>query len=243
MPCGLELSNCCAVIEQLIVVDYQEGAGGEFVANWLSAHFGHAVAENQQTHPSYVQKWLNSHSLIYNDWSLNFDQYLDQFQQLCEAQAISRVAVPYHLYKYPSHVDALSKRFSTRFVKINCENFLDHVHGEFRRKVWDRILGPADLGEIKFMLSNQPKYKKLHCLELLKQDQLTYQDLVALPPPKTIKHLPSTDIEIFYGDFFVDFDRTPLAYQQLCSKLLISPQPELLQFLIDRNRKNLTNNI
>ena len=50
------------MLEQLIVVDYQEGAGGEFLANWLSAHFGQKLNYNQQTNSNYLQKWLNAHS-------------------------------------------------------------------------------------------------------------------------------------------------------------------------------------
>ena len=64
------------MLEQLIVVDYQEGAGGEFLANWLSAHFGQKLNYNQQTNSNYLQKWLNAHSLIQDDWKENFKNQL-----------------------------------------------------------------------------------------------------------------------------------------------------------------------
>ena len=45
--------------------------------------------------------------------------------------------------------------------------------------------------------------------------------------------------EIMYQDFFVNFDQTPAAYQTLCNQLQLNPNVQLLDALIDRNRKNL----
>ena len=42
-----------------------------------------------------------------------------------------------------------------------------------------------------------------------------------------------------YEDFFINFDRTSAAYQTLCNQLQLSPNPQLLDALIDRNKKNL----
>ena len=53
------------MLEQLIVIDYQEGAGGEFIASWLSAHFGQRLETDLQNNPNYLQKWLNSQGIFH----------------------------------------------------------------------------------------------------------------------------------------------------------------------------------
>lgn len=226
------------MLEQLIVVDYQEGAGGEFVSNWLSAHFGQKLESNLQLSPNYMQKWLNSHSLIQPDWRKNFNKYLLMFNDECAKCSIRSIAVPYHLYKYPEHVETLEKVNHPRFVRINCAGYEDQVFSDFRRKVLDRVLGPRDFAEIKFILKGQPQQKIKHCLELYRCQMLTYRELLPSTPKIELQHLPSNDIEIMYRDFFIDFDRTPGAYQTLCNQLQLIPNDQLLDALIARNKKN-----
>jgi hypothetical protein len=227
------------VLEQLIVVDYQEGAGGEFVSNWLSAHFGQKLETDLQLNPNYLQKWLNSYSLIQSDWRKNFNKYLLMFNDECTNRGVQSIAVSYHLYKYPEHVEILKKVNQPRFVRINCAGYEDQVAWDFRRKVLDRVLGPGDFAEIKFILCNQPQENVKHCLDLYRRHALTYRELLSCDPKLELKHLPSNDIEIMYRDFFVDFDQTPTAYQNLRSQLQLTPNAQLLDALIDRNKKNL----
>jgi hypothetical protein len=227
------------MLKQLIVIDYQEGAGGEFIASWLSAHFGQRLETNLQNNPNYLQKWLNSHSLIKPDWQTNFTEYLLNFNNLCGEHNIQHICIPYHLYKWPEHVDILKKINQARFVRINCEGYEFQIAEDFKRKVLNRVLGPKDFAEIKFMLDNQDKEKRKHCLNLFKQGKLTYNELVPTTSSIESKHLPSTDLEIIYGDFFVDFARTLTAYKQLCDQLEISANVVLLDALVDRNRENL----
>lgn len=226
------------MIEQLIVVDYQEGAGGEFVSNWLSAHFGQKLETDLQLNPNYLQKWLNSHSLIQSDWRKNFNKYLLMFNDECTKRGVRSIAVSYHLYKYPEHVEILKKVNQPRFVRINCTGYEDQVVRDFRRKVLDRVLGPGDFAEIKFILCNQPQEKVKHYMDLYRRQALTYCKLLSYDPKIELKHLPSNDVEITYKDFFVDFDQTPTAYQTLCSQLQLTPNAQLLDALIDRNKKN-----
>jgi hypothetical protein len=227
------------VLEQLIVVDYQEGAGGEFISNWLSAHFGQKLEDNLQLNPNYLQKWLNSHSLIQSDWRKNFNKYLLMFNDECARRGIRSIAVSYHLYKYPEHVETLKKVNHPRFVRINCAGYEDHVIKDFQRKVLDRVLGPADFAEIKFILKEQTQEKIKHCMEQYRHHTLTYRELLPYNHKIELEHLPSTDIEIMYRDFFIDFDQTPDAYQTLCNQLQLNPNAQLLDALIDRNKKNL----
>jgi hypothetical protein len=227
------------MLKQLIVIDYQEGAGGEFIASWLSAHFGQQLEINTQDNPNYLQKWLNSHSLITPDWQINFTEYLLNFNNLCSEHNIQHICIPYHLYKWPEHVDILKKINQARFIRINCEGYEFQIAEDFKRKILDRVLGPKDFAEIKFMLGNQDKEKRKHCLNLFKQGKLTYNELVPTTSSIESKHLPSADLEIMYGDLFVDFTGTLAAYKQLCNQLEISPDLVLLDALVDRNRKNL----
>lgn len=227
------------MLEQLIVIDYQEGAGGEFIASWLSAHFGQRLETDLQNNPNYLQKWLNSHSLIKPDWQINFTEYLLNFNNLCVNHNIQRICIPYHLYKYPEHVDVLKKINQSRFVRINCQGYEFQIAEDFKRKVLNRVLRPKDFAEIKFILSNQDEEKRKHCFNLFKQGKLTYSEILLPTSNTNLKHLPSTDIEIMYGDFFVNFAKTPDAYKQLCNQLEIPTNLALLDALVDRNRKNL----
>lgn len=229
------------MIEQLVVVDYQEGAGGEFMASFVGAHWGHELSMDSQNHGHAVQKWLNTQSLVRSDWDQQFEQHLCEFVELCRVKDISSIAVPYHLYKWPHHCNIITDVCShTRFVKINAANYLDSISADFQRKVINRILTTKDFGEVALFLNDQDSAHKIHCLELFRRGELTLKhmrpDFVFDPG---LKQLPSQDIQIDYGDFFVNFHCTPAAYHQLCEQLGLVPQPYLLQQLVDRNKKNL----
>lgn len=227
------------MLDQLIVVDYQEGAGGEFIASWLSAHFGQKLEHDLQANPNYLQKWLNSHSLVYGDWQQNFRDYLERFNQLCAEHHVKRIAVPYHLWKYPDHVHVLREINRARFVRINCDGYQADVFLDFSRKVLDRKLTHNDFDEIKFLLQNEPTEKIHHCINLLRDNRLTYRDLLGSDIKQGLKILPSHDIEILYKDFFVDFTKITDRYQALCVALGLQPNLSLLVSLIERNKKNL----
>jgi hypothetical protein len=229
------------VLERLVIVDYQEGAGGEFMASFVSAHWGHSLSTDPQSRGDTVQKWLNTQSLVRPQWNAKFEQHLQEFVDLCAVQSIGDIAVPYHLYKWPHQVNTIKSVCPyVRFVKINADKYLAEIAADFQRKVTDRILTMSDFGEVSLFLRDQTHQHKIHCLELFKQQQLTLKhmrpDLVFDPGAKT---LPSQDIEIDYGDFFVNFHRTEPAYHELCRRLDLEPQPKLLQQLIERNQKNL----
>lgn len=225
-------------VNKFVVVDYQQGAGGEFIANWLSAHWGHALEFDLQHQPNYLQKWFNSHSLIKSDWDENFSNYVSEFDQMCGQHSVHKIAVSYHCYKWPHHVEILTQQLGARFVRINCKNYEQTIYQDFCRKVLDRPLTKADFHEIQFMLRDRPMALVTHCMDLLSKGQLCYRDIVGdlKPDPRTP---PSQDIEIDYESFFVDFNQTAAAYQTLCQQLGLEPQAQLLDALIQRNKKNL----
>jgi hypothetical protein len=227
------------VLDQLITIDYQEGAGGEFIANWLSAHFGQRFKTDLQSDPDYLQKWLNSHSLVKHDWRENFNNYLLTFNKECSRHNIQKIAVSYHLYKYPEHVEILKKVNRARFVRINCAGYESQVISDFNRKILNYLLGTDNFAEIKFMLQGQSQEKIKHCLTLFSQRKLTYRDLINDEITVDLKYLPSNDIEIMYEDFFIDFNKTHNAYKHLCDQLQLEPNFKLLDALIERNTKNL----
>jgi hypothetical protein len=228
------------VLDQLIVVDYQEGAGGEFIASWLTSHFGQPLVKNSQKNPNYYQKWLNSYSLVSKGWDKKFVDFFQTFLTTCQAQGITRIAVPYHLYKWPHHVNIIKDCCPyVRFVRINCNGYEHEISAEFQRKVCSKKLESEDFGMVKFMLTHRNKEEIKHALELFKAQELTFNDLDPFRIQQTsLKNLPSQDVEINYQDFFVNFDNTKTAYQQLCVDLDMSPDIALLNALIDRNKKN-----
>lgn len=224
------------MLDKFIVIDYQEGAGGEFIANFISSHFGYKLEFDQQANPTHNQKWLNSHSIVTPDWDLNFETYFLRFLSNCKNQSIDKIAVPYHLYKWPSHVKKIKNIVNNaRFVKINCEQYLQEIQSDYDRKVLLRVI--QDFSELKFLLQCQSKEIVEKALKLYKQKKLTVGDIVS-GYNKQLKQLPSNDIEIDYGDFFCNFDQTPHAYQKLCGELDIAPNADLLLKLLERNKKN-----
>lgn len=223
-------------MNKFVVIDYQDGAGGEFIARFVSSHFGHALDFDQQLNPDFTQKWLNTHSLVRPNWDENFEFYLEEFLEHCRQNNIDQIAVPYHLYKWPGHVERILKKVAnTRFVKINCNKYTDMIYVEFDRKVLSRSI--EDFSELQFLLQNKNKEEVVSALKLYQQKKLTYRDIF---PNCTcqFQKLPSMDIEITYEDFFCNFDQTPRAYQTLCDALSIEPQPKLLALLLERNKKN-----
>lgn len=227
-------------MKQLIVIDYQEGAGGEFLSSFISAHFGHKLVDNSQENPNFLQKWINSHSLALADWDTNFSNHLEIFLQLCKDHNVDSIAIPYHLYKWPHHATIFKKQASnTRFVKINAQGFEDRIRADFQRKVWDKPLIKTQFNQIAFLLKDQSQERKKFCLDLFKQNKLTMSDLIQGRVVLGPEILPSDDVEVSYDDFFNNFSNTPNAYEQLCAELDLIPDLVLLGKLIERNTKNL----
>ena len=211
------------------------------MARWLSAHFGHTLSTDTQAQPDHLQKWLNSQSLVKQDWDPRFEHYLHEFIAQCADQGVAQIAVPYHLWKWPSHVQTLQQHVPCRFVRINSTGHEQLIYADYKRKILDPVLHKHDLQEIKFLLQNQPPQHVKHCMMLLKQGLLTrkhiWTDCETMYSGS--RTLPSEDIEILYRDFFLDFDQTHRAYYALCDQLDLVADPVLLTSLVQRNQKNL----
>jgi hypothetical protein len=127
--------------------------------------------------------------------------------------------------------------FPTRFVKINATGYEHQIQSDFERKVWFRKMTKKDVGEVKFLLQRLDSNKQQAVLDLYRKQDLIFKDLIG-DDLNTGNYPPTQDIEIFYKDFFLDFDRTPDAYKKLCYQLEIIPDSALLSDLITRNKKN-----
>jgi len=227
------------VLDQLVIVDYQEGAGGEFLASFISAHWGRKLSCDTQRDPDNFQKLLNSYGLTYTNWNLEFDAHFANWLAMCNQQLIKKISVPYHLYKWPHHVQKIKSHVPhARFIRINVINHLDIVMADFERKVLNCKLTIKDIHEISF-LSKSSNIDKRLLVNKLKDGSLTRQDLFPnIEPHDCIIPLPSQDIEIDYGSWFIDSNRTLAAYKELCSQLGLVPNLLLLHRLINRNNKN-----
>jgi hypothetical protein len=223
-------------MNKFIVVDYQEGAGGEFLSRFLSAHYGHEFFFDQQQNPDPIQKYLNFHSIINLNWDSLFPEFFQKFLDLCRHRNITEIAIPYHLYKWPQHIKHIIEKVSyARFVKICCKGYEDKIQADFQRKILDRPIG--DFGELQFLLTNQDRNSVKDYVYAWKQGNLKYKDIF---PNIDIKRgdLPSNDIKIDYGDFFCNFNQTTKAYEKLCDELSLTPNSMLLMALLERNKKN-----
>jgi len=235
------------MLEKIIVVDYAEGAGGEFFSGVLTEHL-----HGDQTR--WLQKYFNSQSLICADWDINFEKYLDEFLLLCNTENVKNIAIPYHLYKWPHHQTLFNRIATTvRFVKIN-NNGNDHnVALDFLRKIY--LQKVTDISDLKFMLTNATATQKLQAIARFKNRALYGLDVKLILDNKAISTLnrrqlidttlakqvtlPTSDIEINYDDFFVNFADIADKYYLLCTMLDLVPDPGKLEALVKRNKLNL----
>lgn len=236
---------------KIIIVDYIEGAGGEYLANFINSHRGfyneRPMRENMQGSDPPLMKYLNYTSLIDGDWDKQFATYLDWFIQQCVQKGVEQIAVPYHLYKWPDHIEIISSRLpNTRYVKIDASNVRKQVTMDFFRKVYYRTLTKKHLSEIKFMSTDPDiiikrlpmSYIDMYLLNRgikpsdIERQKILNRDLCSNKVP------PSDDIVIDYTTWFDTFISLEIEYKKLCDNLGISTQPNLLALLMKRNTEN-----
>ena len=245
------------MLDKLIIIDYADGAGGEYFSNFISSHSGFyaqsPLNENMQQSSDSVQKYFNSNSLIIKDWDNNFNIYLQKFLTLAK-QHTNNICVPYHLYKWPHHSDMFKGVANTvRFVKIVTDD--DNFIYDFFRKVLLKPVTKQNFSELNFLLTNVNQEQKLQAIQNLKNKKLYWLDVLLIRNGEKINRatrqqlishildtnilLQTNDIAISYNDFFVNFDKTKNAYESLCNQLDITPDYQLANKLIQRNTKNL----
>jgi hypothetical protein len=239
-------------VSKLIIVDYIDGAGGEYLSYFISSHKElrdyNPVEQNMQIQTEF--KFLNSQSLVVQDWE---EQFTSRFNDFIIKH--SNLAVPYHLYKWKNQVDQiLSTAPQTRFVKIDsCQDDYT-VKIDFLRKIWLKKLTLKDLPEIKFSTSHFDQQKNIALIQRLKSGTLIYLDMLLINDGAPINQStrldkindflnktltpPTNDVTIKYRDFFIDFSQTKTAYINMCDELNIQPDNDKLNLLLTRNKKN-----
>jgi hypothetical protein len=242
------------MLDKLIIIDYADGAGGEYFSNFISSHAGFfsemPLHENMQNSTDRLQKFFNSRSLIVS----NFETDLIEFEQICEHNQIKNISIPYHLYKFPDRIEQFNKiAKSVRFVRITVS---DNYHSyDFLRKVLLNTLTHDNMAELSFRTADMDRSQKIQLIQRLKNKNLYWLDFSLIKQNEKINtstrqqylnlllsreyNLPSADIEIYYDDFFVNFNNTVDKYNLLCHQLDIIPNHSLIEQLISRNTKNL----
>jgi hypothetical protein len=234
----------------MIIVDYVDGAGGEYMSYFLDSHkelSNYAPDQHNMQLPARY-KILNTTSLMNSNWDEDFAN------EYCKIKNDIKV-VSYHLYKFPHHIDIIRNIDpAVRFVKIDSNSNDKLIKYDFLRKVYLKKFTNKDLHEIKILINTYDNNKKITVLQKLKMGDLYHIDLELIRRNKVVNRKnrldaiydfvdkkitpPTTDIIISYTDFFIDFARTPDAYQTLCNQLNIDYDSTKLQLLLERNKQN-----
>lgn len=243
------------MLENLIVVDYVDGAGGEFISSCINHHANfYCESPNEfyiTAQTNKIQKYFNSQELIGN----NINSIINEFLNLCEINKVKNVAVSYHLYKRPANIEIIKNNIqSTRFVAINHTDHNELINLDFVRKVYFNRITKKDLNTIKFRITNFDDKQKKLLFDLLRSDRLIEMDfdLIAkniIPNyDSRLEHLnnfikrrktpPSKDLEINYENFFVNLDNLKESYYNLCEQLNIVPIDNVYELIFNRNKKN-----
>jgi len=237
------------MLSSLVVVDYIEGAGGEFLSQTINRHNGFSDIV-------VLQKWFNSERHIIPNWEDEFAHRADAFVSQCETQLVNNIAVSYHLCFYPEQIEVLRLLSdNTRFVKIDSTGYANMVKMDFVRKVLFNRINKTQIREVKYRIRDDrgPLAHKL--LNLLMNNQLLGIDLVLYKRKLDITKdnresvfnqlmektdvCPTNDITISYEDFFVNLDNLKKSYYNLCNSLNIVPSEAIAESMLIRNTKNL----
>ena len=236
----------------MIIVDYIDGAGGEYISYFLDSHkeLSNYTPDQHSMQIPARYKILNTSSIMNSNWNEDFANEYNKIQNDINV-------VPYHLYKFPHHIDIIrSLDPAVRFVKINNNDNDKLIKYDFLRKIYLRKFTNKDLHQIKILINTYDNDKKITVLQKLKMGNLYHIDLELIRCNKVVNRKnrldainnfidkkitpPSADIIISYTDFFIDFARTPDAYQTLCNQLNMEYDSTKLNSLIERNKKNHT---
>jgi hypothetical protein len=234
------------MLDCLVVVDYIEGAGGEYISSVINSHPGFS-------NNVVLQKWFNSQQHIIHDWDNHIAEQADLFLIQCQEHQIKNLAISYHLCMHPTHVDIMQQLSKgTRFVKIDSVNHNAMVRMDHARKILFNQITKKQVKELKYRIGNS---RPSELIKLFLEDRLYGIDLVLykrnLPITRANREMvielimgkqetcPTNDITILYNDFFVSFDNMKEKYYNLCNSLNIQPNIDILNAMLIRNRKNL----
>lgn len=236
------------MLDRLVVVDYIEGAGGEYLSQSINSH---AEFDNSMV----LQKWFNSQRHIIHNWDIEFVEQAHLFLAQCTQQQVKNLAISYHLYFHPGHIELLKPLSKhTQFITIDSTGHEQMVKMEFIRKVLFNSISKQKIKEVKYRVQADRGPQAYKLIELLMQEKLYGIDLVlykwGLPITRENREnafnqllnkkekCPTNDITILYKDFFVSFDKTEKSYYNLCESLNITPSSEILNAMLVRNKAN-----
>lgn len=237
------------MLNTLVVVDYIEGAGGEYLSHTINRHKGFSNVE-------VLQKWFNSKRHVIPNWTKEFTNQADAFVTECNNQQVNNIAISYHLCFYPDQVNAIrSLSNNTRFVKIDSTGHENMVQMDFIRKVLFNQLSKKHIREVKYRIGNNYSPQAQTLIDLLMKDQLLGIDLVLYKQGLYINKInrervfndimkktdvcPTSDITVSYEDFFVNLDNLKKSYYTLCNSLNIVPSEAIAEEMLIRNKRNL----
>lgn len=247
------------MLTNLIVIDYSEGSGGEYISNIINSHKGFynesPEVENLQDVPNLIQKYFNSKSLISADWDENFDFYINDFLNQCKQLGVDSVAISYHLHKFPNHITIINQHIpQVRYVKIDQTNCEYLIKLDFIRKILFREFKSQNWDELKYRIHHLDKTKQIKIIDLFKHDALLGMDILLIENNLSVTYehrsrlidqilnrsnkLPSNDISINYEDFFIKFDNIKNKYYNLCNALKLKADDKILRSMTQRNKKN-----
>jgi hypothetical protein len=236
----------------MIIIDYIDGAGGEYISYFLDSHkeLSNYTPDQHSMQIPACYKILNTSSIMNSTWNEDFASEYNKIQNDIKV-------IPYHLYKFPHHIDIIRSIDPTvRFVKINSNDNDTLIKYDFLRKIYLKKFTNKDLQQIKILINTYDNNKKITVLQRLKMGDLYHMDLELIRGNKVVNRKnrldaiydfinkkitpPSADIIISYTDFFIDFAKAPDAYQTLCNQLNIEYDSTKLNLLLERNKKNHT---
>lgn len=249
------------MLDRLVVVDYIEGAGGEYLSNVINSHKEFNSSANPlvaQPHNTVdvPQKWFNSQRHVIPNWADEFENQADLFLDECRQRDIHNLSVTYHLYMHPEHAELMKPlSANTRFVKINSQGHEQMVFMDFVRKVLFNPISKQQIREVKYRIRGDRSAQAYSLISLLMQGRLFGIDLVlykfGLPinranrqewldyVSKKVEVCPTNDITISYEDFFISFDKLKKSYYNLCNGLNIVPNEDIVGAMLERNKRNL----
>lgn len=236
------------MLDRLVVVDYIEGAGGEYLSQSINSH-----AEFDDS--TILQKWFNSRRHIIPNWSCEFRGQTKLFLDHCEQLQVKNLSISYHLYFHPEQIELLKPLSNrTQFITIDSTGHEQMVKMEFARKVLFNPVGRQQLREVKYRIQEDRSPQAYTLLNLLMQGKLYGIDLVLykrkLPITRENREntfiqlldkkekCPTDDITILYEDFFVSFDKLEKSYYNMCESLNITPNRNILNAMLVRNKAN-----
>jgi hypothetical protein len=249
------------MLDRLVVVDYIEGAGGEYLSNVINHHkeFNSAngpLVQQPHNHVDVPQKWFNSQRHVIPNWDTEFESQSKLFLNECRVRNIDNLSVTYHLCIHPEHLELMRPLSNnTRFVKIDSTGHERTVKMDFIRKVLFNSIHKKQIREVKYRIGNSHGPLARDLIGVLMQGKLYGIDLVlykrGLPITRENREItfnqllnkkencPSNDLTVLYENFFVSLDKLEKSYYTLCDSLNILPNTEILNAMLIRNQKNL----